>query len=84
MAKSSLTYAERNRLEFLTSHLRGTARPSIKAKYEDEIVQLLAGKTLTRGDTALAAYYLNNSGNNADDAGAARDFAAVFRATAGE
>ena len=82
--KTSLTYQDRQRLEFLTSHLRSSARPSVKARYENEIAQLLEGKELSRGDIALAAYYMGNSGNSPEDASTAREFAAVYRATPAE
>ena len=82
--KTSLNYTERQRIEFLTSHLRSLSRPSTKARYEDELAQILEGKELTRGDIALTAYYLSNTGNTPDDAAAARELAAVYRATPAE
>ncbi|AZO84043.1 hypothetical protein BOO88_08580 [Stutzerimonas stutzeri] len=82
--KTALTYQDRQRLEFLTSHLRSSARPSVKARYENEIAQLLEGKELSRGDIALASYYLSNSGNSPEDANTAREFAAAYRATPAE
>ncbi|WP_032621751.1 hypothetical protein, partial [Pseudomonas avellanae] len=75
---------ERQRIEFLTSHLRSLSRPSTKARYEDELAQILEGKELTRGDLALAAYYLGNTSQSAEDAAAAQDFAAAYRSTATE
>lgn len=85
MAKSSLNHAERQRLEFLTSHLRGSARPSVKAKYEAEIETLLAGKELTRGDIALAAYYAGNSGTAGNESRQlSQEFAAIYRAMPNE
>ena len=39
--KSSLSYTERRRIEFLTSHLRSSSRPAVKAKYEDELCRSL-------------------------------------------
>ncbi|AQL38746.1 hypothetical protein [Pseudomonas syringae] len=82
--KTSLSYAERQRIEFLTSHLRSLSRPSTKARYEDELAQILEGKELTRGDLALAAYYLGNTSQSAEDTAAAQDFAAAYRSTAAE
>ena len=79
--KSSLSYTERTRIEFLTSHLRSSSRPSVKTKYENELAQILEGKDLTRGDLALAAYYLNNSGTDADSAELSQSFAQAFRET---
>jgi hypothetical protein len=79
--KSSLSYTERTRIEFLTSHLRSSARPSVKAKYEDELAQILEGKELTRSDYALAAYYLNNSGTDAESVELSQSFAQAFRDT---
>ncbi|WP_195743674.1 hypothetical protein [Pseudomonas syringae] len=51
MAKSSLSYTERQRIEFLTSHLRSLSRPSTKARYEDE---LAAEDTAAAQDFAAA------------------------------
>ncbi|MBP5062048.1 hypothetical protein HUT27_07405 [Pseudomonas chlororaphis] len=82
--KSSLSYTERTRIEFLTSHLRSSSRPSVKAKYEDELAQILEGKELTRGDMALAAYYLNNSGTDAESVEMSQAFAQAYRATPAE
>lgn len=76
---SSLSYHERTRLEFLTSHLRSSSRLAVKAKYETEIVQILDGKDLTRGDLALAAYYFQNSGIDADSSETAQSFAQAYR-----
>lgn len=79
--KSSLNYQERTRIEFLTSHLRSSSRPSVKAKYENEIAQILEGKELTRSDYALASYYLGNSGTDADSADLSQSFAQAYRET---
>jgi hypothetical protein len=79
--KSSLSYTERTRIEFLTSHLRSSSRPSVKAKYEDELAQILEGKELTRSDYALASYYLGNSGTDADSADLSQSFAQAYRET---
>lgn len=79
--KSSLSYTERTRIEFLTSHLRSSSRPSVKAKYEDELAQILEGKELTRGDMALAAYYLSNSGTDAESVELSQAFAQAYRET---
>lgn len=79
--KSSLSYTERQRIEFLTSHLRSSSRPAVKAKYEDEINQILEGKELTRGDMALAAYYLGNSGTDAESVEMSQTFAQAYRNT---
>lgn len=84
MAKSSLTYHDRERLEFLTSHLRGTASAAVKRKYSDELSSLIDGKDLTRSDIALAAYYLKNSGQSADDTRAAEVFADAYRSMPAE
>lgn len=81
MAKSSLNYQERARLEFLTSHLRSDAPAYRKAKYENEIAALLEGKELTRGDLALAAYYTGNSSTDASDAALSQQFAQAYRNT---
>lgn len=77
--KTSLSYTERQRIEFLTSHLRSLSRPATKARYEDELAQILEGKELTRSDLALTAYYLSNNSQSADDTANARDFAAAYR-----
>ena len=82
--KSSLNYTERRRIEFLTSHLRSSARPSVKARYEDELMQILEGKELTRSDMALTAYYLNNSGTDAESVELSQSFAQVYRETPAE
>ncbi|VVP75482.1 hypothetical protein PS918_01794 [Pseudomonas fluorescens] len=83
--KTSLSHTDRQRLEFLTSHLRSSARPSVKARYENELAQLLEGKELSRGDMALAAYYLGNSGTDGSESQQlSRDFAAAYRATPAE
>lgn len=83
--KTALNYQERTRLELLTSHLRSSARPSVKAKYEGEIAALLSGKELSRGDLALASYYLGNSGAaGAESQGLAQSFADAYRATPSE
>lgn len=82
--KSSLSYTERQRIEFLTSHLRSSARPSVKEKYENELAQILEGKELTRSDYALAAYYLNNSGTDAESVEMSQAFAQAYRATPAE
>lgn len=79
--KSSLSYSERTRIEFLTSHLRSSARPSVKARYEDEISQILEGKELTRSDYAMVSYYLGNSGTDADSADLSQSFAQAYRET---
>lgn len=79
--KSSLSYTERNRIEFLTSHLRSSARPSVKEKYENELAQILEGKELTRGDMALTAYYLHNSGTDAESVELSQSFAQAYRDT---
>jgi hypothetical protein len=79
--KSSLNYQERTRIEFLTSHLRSSSRPSVKAKYEQELDQILEGKELTRSDYALASYYLGNSGTEADDPALSQFFAQAYRET---
>lgn len=79
--KSSLSYSERTRIEFLTSHLRSSARPSVKSKYEDELAQILEGKELTRSDMALTAYYLNNSGTDAESVELSHAFAQAYRET---
>lgn len=79
MAKSSLNYQERRRIEFLTSHLRSSARPSVKARYENELMQILEGKELTRGDLALTAYYLKNSGTDAESVDVSDAFAQAYR-----
>lgn len=79
--KSSLSYTERNRIEFLTSHLRSSSRPAVKAKYEDELMQILEGKELTRSDMALTAYYLNNSGTDAESVELSQSFAQAYRET---
>lgn len=84
MAKSSLNYTERRRIEFLTSHLRSSSRPSVKAKYEDELAQILEGKELTRSDYALAAYYLNNSGTDAESVELSQSFVQAYRETPAE
>lgn len=81
MAKSSLNYTERRRIEFLTSHLRSSARPSVKAKYEDELAQILEGKALTRSDMALAAYYMGNSGSDAESSELSQSLAQAYRNT---
>ncbi|MNL27215.1 hypothetical protein D3C87_1487910 [compost metagenome] len=81
MAKSSLNYQERRRIEFLTSHLRSSSRPAVKAKYEAELAQILEDKDLTRSDMALAAYYLNNSGTDAESVELSQSFAQAFRDT---
>ncbi|WJN49941.1 hypothetical protein [Pseudomonas asiatica] len=82
--KTSLNYQDRERLAFLTSHLRSGARPSVKARYEQEIAQLLEGKELTRGDIALAAYYFKNSGIDADAQATGQEFADLYRAMPNE
>ncbi|MCG3644549.1 hypothetical protein [Pseudomonas putida] len=82
--KTSLNYQDRERLAFLTSHLRSGARPSVKARYEQEIVQLLEGKELTRGDIALAAYYFKNSGVDAESQAAGQEYADLYRAMPNE
>lgn len=82
--KTSLSYQDRQRLEFLTSHLRSSARPSVKARYENEIAQLLEGKELSRSDVALAAYYLGNSGTDAGSQMLSNVYAEVYRATPAE
>ncbi|VVO43717.1 hypothetical protein [Pseudomonas fluorescens] len=79
--KSSLSYTERTRIEFLTSHLRSSSRPSVKAKYVDELAQILDGKELTRGDMALASYYLGNSGTDAESVELSQSFAQAYRET---
>lgn len=79
--KSSLSYSERTRIEFLTSHLRSSARPSVKTRYEDEISQILEGKELTRSDYAMVSYYLGNSGTDADSADLSQSFAQAYRET---
>ncbi|WLH75330.1 hypothetical protein PSH70_07610 [Pseudomonas fluorescens] len=81
-SKSSFNYTERQRIEFLTSHLRSSGRPSTKAKYEDELAQILEGKTLTRGDMALTAYYLGNSGTDTESAELSQQFAQAYRDSA--
>lgn len=81
MAKSSLNYQERRRIEFLTSHLRSSSRPAVKAKYEDELMKILEGKELTRSDMALTAYYLNNSGTDAESVELSQSFAQAYRET---
>lgn len=80
-AKSSLNYTERRRIEFLTSHLRSSARPAVKAKYEDELMKILEGKELTRSDYALTAYYLKNSGTDAESVDVSDAFAQAYRET---
>ncbi|WP_460075938.1 hypothetical protein [Pseudomonas sp. H2_C01] len=82
--KTSLNYQERTRIEFLTSHLRSSSRPSVKAKYEDELAAILEGKELTRSDYALASYYLGNSGTDADSADLSQSFAQAYRETPAE
>lgn len=84
MAKSSLNHQERTRIEFLTSHLRSSSRPSVKARYEDELMQILDGKELTRSDMALTAYYLNNSGTDAESVELSQSFAQAYRETPAE
>lgn len=79
--KSSLSYTERQRIEFLTSHLRSSARPSVKARYEDELMQILDGKELTRSDMALTAYYLKNSGTDVESVEVSDAFAQAYRET---
>lgn len=79
--KSSLSYTERQRIEFLTSHLRSSSRPAVKAKYEDELMRILEGKELTRSDLALTAYYLKNSGTDAESAEVSDAFAQAYRET---
>lgn len=79
--KSSLSYTERQRIEFLTSHLRSSARPSVKARYEDELMQILDGKELTRSDMALTAYYLKNSGTDPESVEVSDAFAQAYRET---
>ena len=79
MAKSSLSYQEKTRIEFLTSHLRSSSRLAVKEKYETELAQILEGKELTRGDMALAAYYFQNSGITPDSVGASQSFAQAYR-----
>lgn len=79
--RTSLNYQERTRIEFLTSHLRSSSRPSVKARYEDELMQILDGKELTRSDMALTAYYLNNSGTDAESVELSQSFAQVYRET---
>nr|WP_246881975.1 hypothetical protein [Pseudomonas chlororaphis] len=64
--------------------MRSSSRPSVKAKYEDELAQILEGKELTRGDMALAAYYLNNSGTDAESVEMSQAFAQAYRATPAE
>ncbi|EGH27390.1 hypothetical protein PSYMO_40220 [Pseudomonas amygdali pv. mori str. 301020] len=80
--KTALSYTERQRIEFLTSHLRSLSRPSTKVRYEDELAQILEGKELTRGDLALTAYYLGNNSQSADDIATAREFATAYRNSA--
>lgn len=80
-AKSSLNYTERRRIEFLTSHLRSSARPSVEAKYEDELMKILEGKELTRSDMALTAYYLKNSGTDPESVDVSDAFAQAYRET---
>ncbi|AZD19680.1 hypothetical protein C4K24_0346 [Pseudomonas chlororaphis subsp. aurantiaca] len=80
-AKSSLNYTERRRIEFLTSHLRSSARPSVKTRYEDELMKILEGKELTRSDMALTAYYLKNSGTDAESVEVSDAFAQAYRET---
>lgn len=81
--KTALNYHDRQRLQFLTSHLRGTASRAVKAKYEDEIDKLIEDKELTRADYALAAYYLGNSGTDgAESQQLSQAFAHAYRTTA--
>ncbi|WP_053162049.1 hypothetical protein [Pseudomonas brassicacearum] len=80
-AKSSLNYTERRRIEFLTSHLRSSARPSVKARYEDELMKILEGKELTRSDMALTAYYLKNSGTDPESVDVSDAFVQAYRET---
>ena len=79
--KTSLSYTERQRIEFLTSHLRSSSRPSVKARYEDELMQILQGKELTRSDLALTAYYLKNSGTDPESVDVSDTFAQAYRET---
>lgn len=81
--KTSLNYHERQRLQHLTSHLRSTASPAVKAKYEAQIDALIEDKEFTRSDYALAAYYLGNSGTDgAESRQLSQVFAQAYRTTA--
>lgn len=84
MAKSSLSYHDRQRIEFLTSHLRSGSRASVKEKYVQEIEQILDGKELTRSDLAYAAYYMRNSGQSQEDHQTASELIEMYRSIPAE
>lgn len=83
--KTALNYTERQHLQYLTSHLRSSASPAVKARYERQIDELIADKELTRSDYALASYYLGNSGTDgAESQQLSQAFAHAYRSTPAE
>jgi hypothetical protein len=80
--KSALTRTELSRVEQLASQMRGSAHPRSKARWENEIAQILDGKELTRSDYATVAYYIGNSSDgSAESREVGQAFADAYRNT---
>jgi hypothetical protein len=80
--KSALSREELTRVEHLASQMRGNAHPRSKARWENEIAQILDGKELTRSDYATVAYYVGNSSDSSSESQQiGQAFADAYRST---
>lgn len=81
MSKSALSYSERQAVERLANSLRSERRPHVRERITGQIDSVIGGKSLTRHDLALAAYWTGHCAADDADRALASDLAAAYRST---